>query len=311
MLQTVQDPFWGPYKLELQDALILYAQNANADTTTVSTILNSFAQDASNNFNGYYGVSDTDLYRAFQPEWSYHWGSDSPKASYASVNKQVMNAELLSGQEEDFTAYIDEVIHYFHGVNPLGKVMLSNMYDVGAERSINEIYHTWFYDGTVYDNALTSAIGPAPGFVTGGPNQSFTVTTLSPPAGQPEQKSYLDFNDGFPNNSWEISEPAIYYQSAYIRMLANRVETDGTLTVPWNELERFQLSISPNPATDQVQIGDYSPQDQVVLFDSQRRRRTVNPTPSGIVSLQGFRSGIYIVLVLRGDKIGVAKLIVQ
>jgi len=65
--------------------------------------------------------------------------------------------------------------------------------------------------------------GPAPGFVTGGANPNFSVGALSPPSGQPLQKSYLDFNDGWPNNSWEISEPAIYYQAAYLRLIASIV----------------------------------------------------------------------------------------
>ena len=37
---------------------------------------------------------------------------------------------------------------------------------------------------------------------------------------QPRGKAYADFNDGWPKNSWELSEPAIYYQAAYIRLLA-------------------------------------------------------------------------------------------
>jgi hypothetical protein len=94
------------------------------------------------------------------------------------------------------------------------------MYAYGADRSVNEIYHTWFHDGSIYDHALNSPNGPAPGYLVGGPNKNFSVVTLQPPSGQPDSKSYLDFNDGWPNNSWEVSEPGIYYQAAYIRLLA-------------------------------------------------------------------------------------------
>ena len=41
-----------------------------------------------------------------------------------------------------------------------------------------------------------------------------------PPAGQPTQKSYKDWNTGFPQNSWEITEPGIYYQASYVRLLS-------------------------------------------------------------------------------------------
>lgn len=35
------------------------------------------------------------------------------------------------------------------------------------------------------------------------------------------QKAYLDFNTTSPANSWEITEPAIYYQAVYILLLSN------------------------------------------------------------------------------------------
>jgi len=40
---------------------------------------------------------------------------------------------------------------------------------------------------------------------------------------QPEQKMYLDFNNGPPEDSWTITEPAIYYQAAYIKLLSKFV----------------------------------------------------------------------------------------
>jgi hypothetical protein len=47
---------------------------------------------------------------------------------------------------------------------------------------------------------------------------------LSPPAGQPPQKSYKDWNGGWPDSSWAVTEPGIYYQSAYIRLLSAFVQ---------------------------------------------------------------------------------------
>ena len=37
---------------------------------------------------------------------------------------------------------------------------------------------------------------------------------------QPRAKTYADFDLGWPESSWELSEPAIYYQAIYIRLLA-------------------------------------------------------------------------------------------
>src|SRR5688572_732348 len=128
-------------------------------------------------------------------------------------------------------------LHYLHGVNPLGKVYLSNMGSFGAEDSVDQFYHSWFADGSAqWDSVRTSTFGPAPGFVVGGPNPSYGwddrcpgvspacgSAVLSPPTGQPAQKSYLDFNTSWPLNSWSVTENSNGYQAAYIRLLSRMV----------------------------------------------------------------------------------------
>ncbi|WP_353718489.1 glycoside hydrolase family 9 protein [Dyadobacter sp. 676] len=211
--------YWGVDATELQDALLRYAKLPAANPTVAAAILNSAGTAVDGNWNDFFGWTEADLYRAFMPDWSYHWGSNMPKADYANVNRTMLKAGL--GDAASLRRKATEQIHYFHGVNPQGLVYLSNMYSIGGDRCANEIYHTWFNDGTVYDNALTSPNGPAPGYVVGGPNADYTIATQSPPYGQPRQKSYLDFNTGWPTNSWEITEPAIYYQAAYVRLLGH------------------------------------------------------------------------------------------
>ena len=44
--------------------------------------------------------------------------------------------------------------------------------------------------------------------------------TFSPPADQPGEKSYADFNDA-QRVSWAITENSITYQAPYIRLLAS------------------------------------------------------------------------------------------
>ena len=44
--------------------------------------------------------------------------------------------------------------------------------------------------------------------------------TLVPPTGQPPQKSYRDWNVGYPEASWVVAEPGIYYQSGYVKLLS-------------------------------------------------------------------------------------------
>ncbi|MEM7103965.1 MAG: glycoside hydrolase family 9 protein [Bacteroidota bacterium] len=297
-VEPVSNTFWGCYKMPLNDALVLYAQNPSAEPNTATQILNALQTDASNNWNGYYGLNTSDLYRAFMPDWSYHWGSNQPKANYGILNTLVIKADIL-GNQANFHSAAEAMMHYFHGVNPLGMVMLSNMYDYGGDNCVNEIYHTWFQDGSDWDHALNSAIGPAPGFVTGGPNAQFSVPALSPPSSQPLQKSYLDFNDNWPNNSWEISEPAIYYQAAYVRLLANFVD-QSIVSVSESEEREKDFQVFPNPAGKELVI--YAEQlvfDVVVLSPSGQKLRAFSNVKSGeYLDISNFPQGVLLFQIL-------------
>jgi len=252
-IEPLSNGFWGPYKVSIQDALLRYGTLPNADAAFASTVTNSLAAAVSNNWDGFFGMNDWSLYRDHIPDWSYHWGSNKPKAGYGCLNQTIaqygIGNDAINQQQK-----AEEVLHSFHGLNPLGVVYLSNMYGFGAERSCNEIYHLWFQDGTDYDNAQTSLYGPAPGYVPGGPNSYFGNTNLVPPYGQPPMKSYLDYNDGWPLNSWEITEPSITYQAMYVRLIANviglRGYPDPTTMTANVAIDDACINVYPNPASN-------------------------------------------------------------
>ncbi|MEL6393741.1 MAG: glycoside hydrolase family 9 protein, partial [Bacteroidota bacterium] len=214
-LEPLETGFWGGDRAQLNDALLYYTTIVGADASLSSQIITSVTDAATNNWNGFFGLNTGDLYRGFMPDWSYFWGSNSIKSRYGSLNNALVYYGINPTEEPNYRAQSAALLHNFHGVNPLGMVYLSGMEGRGAERGIQEIYHTWFANGSDWDNSSTSLYGPAPGFVSGGPNPNFTLNFISPPAGQPIQKSYKDWNTGwngsFNENSWEISEPAIYY----------------------------------------------------------------------------------------------------
>ena len=133
----------------------------------------------------------------------------------------MLHYDLNADADESYREKALSVVHYLHGVNPLNMVYLTNMYEYGAEYSANEIWHDWFHDGSVWDDALTSERGPAPGYVPGGPNAAYSGQA-APPVGEPAQKAYRDWNTGS-GLPWEITEPAIYYQAAYVKLLSNFV----------------------------------------------------------------------------------------
>lgn len=210
----------GVSTMTLNDVLMKYSQDPLGDNATKTEIINSIYPMISGDWNSFFRFNSLDLYRSHMPDWSYHWGSNLSKSNYANLARSIVKYNIFPAQNASMLQKSEEQLHYLHGVNPLNIVYLSNMYSFGAEKSANEIYHAWFANGSIYDNALTSTNGPAPGYLAGGPNKDFTVSSLSPPYGQPRQKSYLDFNTSFPSNSWEITEPAIYYQAAYIRHIS-------------------------------------------------------------------------------------------
>lgn len=159
-------------------------------------------------------------------------------ATAAPVSEQIIVDQFLSAitlqvdpaQTAFYREVAEEYLHYIHGRNPLSWVYLSNMGDKGAslggDKSPLEIYHSWFQDGSLlYDGAATT-FGPGAAFLVGGPNQYFTRDWIAPPYGEPAMKAFKDWNTSWneahqdTENSWEITEPAIYYQAAYTCLLA-------------------------------------------------------------------------------------------
>ena len=290
-ITPLSDSNWGADYTVMQDALLYYKSLPTANVTLATAIETSAQNDVSNNWNNYYGISNLGLYRDYLPSWSYYWGSNKAKANYGNLNL-LYAKNGIGATPSDLKNRAKEFVHSFHGVNPLGIVQLSNMFDYGADYSINEIYHAWFTNGSVYDNALLSTKGPAPGFVVGGPNKDFSVTSLSPPYGQPASKSYLDFNDGWPNNSWEVSEPAIYYQAAYIRLLAGVVANyDTSLSQNNFEAAANTIQVYPNPSLSKFIIESTQKIKKTTAFDILGKEIKVNQLLNNQFSIE--KSGIY------------------
>lgn len=233
--RPVSSWWWGPYYTAVQRAMLRYTTLPGATPAVVNNIRTIKAGQ-----NGILSINDynanTDLYRSSMPDDQYHWGSNEVKANAASHNLDFVSFGVNTGQSTLYLEVAESYLHWFHGVNPMGKVMLSNMNAYGGEESVNEFYHSWFGEGTNWDNVQTSLYGPPPGYVPGGPNKNFGITTINPPFGQPPQKSYREWNTGwngsFNENSWEITEPSIYGQAAYISLLARIVGNTPGAALP-------------------------------------------------------------------------------
>jgi endoglucanase len=205
----VYDPAQG-------DALLYYLQIAGASDSVKNIILSNRLKDAGDLPFCNYAITD-DLYRAFMPAKQYHWGSNNPRAAIGSVNYDMIGFLPDTVQPKYLQRSISQ-LHYFHGVNPLNLVYISNVGSLGAENCAMHIWGDWYSCFTPW------AGNPPPGYVTGGPNRDYDGDNpLLKNKAQPDQKMYLDFNNGPPENSWTISEPAIYYQANYIKLLSKFV----------------------------------------------------------------------------------------
>lgn len=224
------EPTLGP------DQLLYYTTLPGATASVVAAIKNTKIDATS--YIDYYGFDPTlDPYRSYVSSDGDDWGSNQWRADIGNINYDVYQYSILSSGNSAYKDRAEDLLHYFHGVNPFSIVYLTNMYSYGASNSVNEIYHTWFADSSAWDNALTSSKGgPAPGYVTGGPYSGYLDDnggcSLTPPCGQPFQKSFRqDWNAGWPEDSWSITEADIYIQSAYVKLLSRFVSPPVT-TLP-------------------------------------------------------------------------------
>ncbi len=237
--------FAYPFEMDKQDILLHYASLPNA-TKSVSTHIQSIYRNAINtgseNLPAFTGLKDP--YRAHLKD--YTWGSNGVKSAQGNMFYGMITHKLDESKNEIYRKAAATYINYIHGVNPLGLVYLSNMYRFGGDNCVNEFYHTWFSNGSaLWDRVGVSTYGPAPGFLTGGPNPSYAVDgccpgscgsaqnnalctseNLIPPRNQPRQKSYKDFNTSWPLNSWSVTENSNGYQVNYIRLLSKFVNPD-------------------------------------------------------------------------------------
>lgn len=241
-VNLIQWNFAFPFQTTNQEMLLYYAAMPNATASVADQIKNVYTNamlTGSENFPAY--ESDKDPYGAHLKD--YTWGSNGFKSAQGLMYINMILYDLDASASEDAKDAAEQYIHYLHGVNPFNMTYLSNMYDYGAENCVNEFYHTWFSNGSAkWDRVGTSTYGPAPGFLTGGPNPSYdwdgccpsgcggtnnaicNSEGLTPPKGQPAQKSYKDFNTSWPINSWSVTENSNGYQINYIRLLSHFVD---------------------------------------------------------------------------------------
>ena len=296
-----------------------FGVSANVASDIINTYVNS-VKSAGDHLPSYQNGEDP--YRAYLSSQNYTWGSNNTKGGQANIYLNMINFDLDQENENTYKTAAAGYLHYFHGLNPNNLMYLTKMEDYQGENSCQEIYHSWFGDGTAWDN------DPPPAYVVGGPNPTYGLdgccasnscanlnalcdaAALTPPFDQPTQKAYLDFNTSWPQNSWQISEPAIYYQSSYIKVLAAFVNLASPTANSTPTASELKAHIFPNPTKDKVQL---SLQNgiiaQVHLFDAIGRliyQKTVEGKKTSMrLSLENYGNGLYILEIIdsKGRKV--------
>jgi hypothetical protein len=208
-----------------------------------------------------YILANDDLYRNGMPSWAYHWGSNAPRAGngvFLTVAARLGATGSLTPAE--CRAHALDLLHYFHGQNPMSMTYLTNMSAFGGEHSSYQLYHAWFgassnasssnnyigkppeitepdypyfkgVDNHGINDNKSSAFGPAPGFVPGGPNASYSGDALPPGGAVYLNRFYRDWCDQtvWTVLSWEITENSIGYQGPYVALAAAFVPPTGEL----------------------------------------------------------------------------------
>jgi len=349
-VHLMQWTFAYPFETANQEILLYYTSLPGISATVKNNILNKYrsAMDAADNFAAITGKKDP--YQAHIKD--YTWGSNAVKSAQGLMYSTYIYYNVNAAKNALAGEAAEGFLHYLHGVNPFNMVYLSNMYKFGAENSVNEFYHSWFTNGSAkWDRVGKSTYGPAPGFLTGGPNPSYNwdgccpggcgssnnnaiclSESISPPKGQPKQKSYKDFNTSWPLNSWSVTENSCGYQINYIRLLAAFVpakydcsgalngsasydvcgvcsggntgiepvsNSEKCVATSASDLKISSPEIFPNPATDILNIRIQSKSEYQVVILNQLGNKVLEQTRTGnsTLDIKNLSSGIYIVII--------------
>jgi hypothetical protein len=211
----------------LTQALFVYATTKNASPAVAGPFKDALARTAEA-IRAATGGPD-DPYLAYHFADHYCWGSNQVKGRWGRILLMTTALAKNPAQHGAYREIMAGYLHFIHGRNPLALCFLTNMGHAGGDRCVTEIFHQWFRDGSPLYDGKSSRYGPPPGYLAGGPNKFFSVDWIRPPFGEPPMKAYRDWNSawnaqrGANESSWEITEPAIYYQAVYTLMLSQFV----------------------------------------------------------------------------------------
>jgi hypothetical protein len=115
-----------------QLALLRLTTLPGVSSTVVNNIRN---QKANMNYQYSYPTynAGTDLYRSHMDDAAYHWGHNQPRTGAGHMNLDFITFNINPTTHAQYKEVAEQYLHWMHGVNPMGMVMLSNMYNYGRK----------------------------------------------------------------------------------------------------------------------------------------------------------------------------------
>lgn len=253
----------------IQDGLLHYSENENATPSVAADIRDKYTSSMLGGSNLGRVLGAEDAYRSPMQTGDWGWGSNRAKSKQAHMYSSCVEFGFETSRTADWLSASEGYLHYLHGLNPNAICYLTNFEVVGAENSVQETYHGWFSHSSSWDNDNLTAYGPPPGYLVGGanpgyqPDGAYNGPPIVPPMFQPAQKSFLDWNTGWPENSWEVSEFHIPNQAAYVRLVSRFVSDAPQLSMSIAELN------AGSPTT--ISVGGANPGQMLAVFATQGR----------------------------------------
>lgn len=316
---------WGyayPFESAQQDMMLYYSSLPGASVIVSNAIKNAYKNSLktnnADNLPAY--LNKTDAYRAYLSNNNYTWGSNTTKGRQGIMFNNMITYKLDTLSNSSYREAALGYINYFHGVNPTAFCYLTNMGSYGAENSVNEVYHAWFTDGSaLWDRVGTSVYGPIPGLVPGGVNPGYTLdgccpsgcssynslcntALVTPPIGQPIQKSYKDWNTSWPQNSWTITEAGIYTEASYVRLLSKFLNSSSPLQIKIIIQGYYDASLNRMNKKDTVKLFIRSNLSPYILIDS-AKSIIDSVTNSSNFLLPNLSSGVYFLVIRHRNSI--------
>jgi hypothetical protein len=137
---------------------------------------------------------------------------------------------------------------------------------------------------------------------------------------QPIQKSYKDFNDGWPVDSWTVTEAGIYTNAAYVRMLSKFCSQTCASTTAVGSLHNqtgLLSMIYPQPAHGKMTVRFNRVEKEIsyTLYDMNGKElltKKQSPMSDEIeLDLSAFSKGMYFVKFTSADQVETKKIILE